>query len=103
MRKTRAFLFLFGFGFLCSILGSQPQVAAQNATTPKISEVDTAIDKNAQQMIETGRHIFRYDTFGSEAFWGGALQLHKAIAGAKNGGVGDVVSPKTALSVGLKV
>jgi hypothetical protein len=101
MRETRL-LFLLGFGVLCSILGSQPQVAAQNAT-PKISGFDTAIDRNAQQMIESGRHIFRYDTFGSEAFWGGALQLHRAIAGAKNGGVGDGVSPKTALSVGLKV
>ena len=34
---------------------------------------------------------------------GDALQLHKAIAGEKNGGVGGGVSPKTALSVGLKV
>jgi hypothetical protein len=43
------------------------------------------------------------DTFGSEGFWGDALQLHKAIAGEKNGGIGPGVSPKTALSVGLKV
>ena len=43
------------------------------------------------------------DTFGSEAFWGDALQLHKAIAGEKNGGVGGGVTPKAALSVGLKV
>ena len=28
-----------------------------------------------------GREIFRHDTFGSEAFWGGALRLHQAIAG----------------------
>lgn len=54
-------------------------------------------------MLVEGRRIFRFDTFGSEAFWGDALQLHKAIAGAKNGGVGGGVSPKTALSVGLKV
>ena len=54
-------------------------------------------------MIEQGRQIFRYDTFGSEAFWGDALQLHKALAGEKNGGLGGGVSPKTALSVGLKV
>src|SRR6185437_8520749 len=52
---------------------------------------------------EEGMRIFRFDTFGSEAFWGDALQLHKAIAGEKNGGVGGGVSPKTALSVGLKV
>jgi hypothetical protein len=54
-------------------------------------------------MLSDGKKIFRYDTFGSEAFWGDALQLHKAILGAKNGGVGPGVSPKTALSVGLKV
>jgi len=64
---------------------------------------DRAFMQHAQRMIEDGRQIFRYDTFGSEAFWGDALQLHKAIAGAKNGGVGGGVSPKTALSVGLKV
>jgi hypothetical protein len=54
-------------------------------------------------LVSKGRQIFRFDTFGDQAFWGGALQLHKAIEGAKNGGVGAGVSPKTALSVGLKV
>jgi len=65
--------------------------------------LDAATDAHARQMIESGRRIFRDDTFGSEAFWGDALQLHTAIAGEKNGGVGAGVSPKTALSVGLKV
>ncbi|TAK60948.1 hypothetical protein [Methylobacter sp.] len=69
----------------------------------KSSENDLKIETNAQRMIIEGRRIFRFDTFGSEAFWGDALQLHKAIAGEKNGGVGDGVSPKTALSAGLKV
>lgn len=64
---------------------------------------DTQISRHAETMMEEGRKIFRYETFGSEAFWGDALQLHKAIAGEKNGGVGPGVSPKTALSVGLKV
>ncbi len=59
--------------------------------------------KNSSQMIEQGRHIFRFDTFGDEAFWGDTLQLHKSIAGEKLGGVGPGVSPKTALEVGLKV
>ena len=54
-------------------------------------------------MVEQGRQIFRFDTFGSEAFCGDALQLHQAIAGERNGGVGAGVSPKTALAVGLKV
>jgi mono/diheme cytochrome c family protein len=55
-------------------------------------------------LIEQGRQIFRFDTFGDEDFWGGALKLHEAIEGsAHDGGVGPGVSPQTALSVGLKV
>jgi hypothetical protein len=61
-----------------------------------------AASPNARLLVK-GRQIFRFDTFGDQAFWGGALQLHRAIAGSKNGGVGPGVSPKTALSVGLKV
>ena len=36
-------------------------------------------------------------------YWSDTLRLHQAIEGAKLGGVGGGVSPKTALSVGLKV
>jgi hypothetical protein len=61
------------------------------------------IEDNAKRMLAQGRDVFRDDTFGSEDFFGGRLQLHRAIAGQKNGGVGGGVSPKTALSVGLKV
>jgi hypothetical protein len=64
---------------------------------------DSQIDHNSTTLLAEGRQIFRYDTFGSEAFWGDALKLHEAIAGAKNGGVGGGVSPKTALALGLKV
>jgi hypothetical protein len=94
------------------LASSLPQVGELSAQTPPrsagrslspLSSADRVIEQHAQGMIERGRQIFRFDTFGSEAFWGGALQLHKAIAGEKNGGVGGGVSPKTALSVGLKV
>ena len=54
-------------------------------------------------LIGEGKQIFRYDTFGDEAFWGGQLKLHQAIEGEKFGGVGPGVSPATALAVGLKV
>ncbi|HKW55339.1 MAG TPA: hypothetical protein VJO12_16735 [Stellaceae bacterium] len=64
---------------------------------------DSQIDHNSATLLAEGRQIFRYDTFGSEVFWGDALKLHEAIAGAKNGGVGGGVSPKTALKLGLKV
>lgn len=64
---------------------------------------DNQINANANQLLTNGRQIFRFDTFGDEVFWGNTLQLHKAIEGTKNGGVGPGVSPKTALAVGLKV
>jgi hypothetical protein len=64
---------------------------------------DRAVEANSDRMIAEGRHTFRYDTFGDEAFWGDTLHLNAAIAGAKLGGVGPGVSPKTALAVGLKV
>jgi mono/diheme cytochrome c family protein len=77
---------------------------ADSANTKKPpADFDASIQAHSRRMLEAGRKIFRYDTFGSEAFWGDALQLHKAIAGEKHGGVGAGVSPKTALSVGLKV
>jgi hypothetical protein len=57
----------------------------------------------AARLLDEGRHTFRYDTFGDEAFWGGALGLHRAIAGEGQGGVGPGVSPTAALALGLKV
>lgn len=47
------------------------------------------------ELVAEGRQIFRYETFGDEAQWTDALRMHEVI--------GQGVSPKTALSVGLKV
>lgn len=59
--------------------------------------------KFAENLIAQGREIYRYDTFGDEAFWGSTLQLHKAVAGEKYGGLGPGLTPKAAQSLGLKV
>ena len=59
--------------------------------------------RSAQAKFREGRRVFRNETFGDEAFWGGTIKLHRAIAGKANGGVGPGVSPETALKVGLKV
>jgi hypothetical protein len=67
------------------------------------ADSDQQTDVNAQRMLTEGKQTFRFDTFGDEAFWTDALQLHRAIEGEKFGGVGPGVSPKTALAVGLKV
>lgn len=93
------FAFLVGFGLILD----EHATARSDVDETARSVNDRQIDAHGKRMIDEGRQIFRYDTFGSEAFFGDALQLHKAIAGAKNGGVGQGVSPKTALAVGLKV
>jgi len=54
-------------------------------------------------MVQMGREIFRFDTFGDEDFWGAKLNLHRAIAGSKAGGTGPGLSPAAALGLGLKV
>jgi hypothetical protein len=54
-------------------------------------------------LVSEGRNVFRFQTFGDEAFWGGKLRLHDAIKGESAGGTGPGISPKTALSLGLKV
>jgi hypothetical protein len=61
------------------------------------------IRKNADDMFEKGKAVFRFETFGDEVFWTDKLQLHKAIADEGAGGIGKGLSPKAALDAGLKV
>jgi hypothetical protein len=77
--------------------------ASSRMVSAQTSNAATAGLSYADQLLQEGKRAFRHDTFGDEAFWGGLLRLHQAIAGAANGGVGPGVSPETALAVGLKV
>ena len=81
-------------------LGQQRSKQAAPAGQPRL---DPAVRANVERMLTEGMRIFRYDTFGSEDFWGGQVKLHQAIQGEKFGGVGPGVSPKQALELGLKV
>jgi mono/diheme cytochrome c family protein len=45
--------------------------------------------------LTEGKQTFRFDTFGDETFWTDTLRLHEVVEAG--------VSPRTALSVGLKV
>jgi hypothetical protein len=81
---------------------NRSRAEAPSAKPPSTSW-DAEITANANTFLADGRQIFRFDTFGDEAFWGGTLQLHQAIKGSALGGVGPGISPSTALSLGLKV
>ena len=47
------------------------------------------------RLVDQGKEVFRFDTFGDEVFFTDTLRLHEAV--------GTAVDPVTALSVGLKV
>ena len=89
-----AFVSAFGLPFI---------IAGQRNGDRESRGFDNVIRKNAGELVEQGRQIFRFDTFGDEEFWGNTLKLHRAIAGSRFGGIGPGVSPLTVLAVGLKV
>jgi hypothetical protein len=106
MKKHTVALILIGLGivFACAPypkeVETNPAVKAQRFPAESF---DSVIQDNVDDMMKRGREIFRYDTFGSESFWGDQLKLHEAIAGEKQGGRGPGLSPKQALQLGLKV
>jgi hypothetical protein len=68
------------------------QVTSQKggSQTPFFSDAN----KTAQKLVDDGRQIFRFDTYGDEAFWTGQLHIQQSMA---------TLSPRTALDLGLKV
>jgi mono/diheme cytochrome c family protein len=48
----------------------------------------------SEKLFAEGKQIFRFDTFGDEAFWGDQLRLHETVR---------TLSPRQALGLGLKV
>lgn len=81
--RARYVLTLIGVAIASLSAGS---IASCNAASIPGPSVET---------LAEGRDIFRFDTFGDEKFWTDTLRMHEVIQAA--------VSPKVALSVGLKV
>ncbi|RUV73072.1 MAG: hypothetical protein EOR30_12465 [Mesorhizobium sp.] len=92
---------LFALLLSSTLIPAAAQRGAKGAISGK--DFDAAAAEQARRYLEEGRETFRFDTFGSEDFWGGKLKLHEAIAGEKNGGKGPGLSPQKALELGLKV
>jgi hypothetical protein len=83
MKNRHTVLFLVPIAFLVLM-----------AAKHKDSDLLNGAEDNSHEMIHQGREIFRFDTFGDQAFWGGRLTLHQAI---------NKLTPKNALTIGLKV
>ncbi|SCB60036.1 hypothetical protein GA0061105_10986 [Rhizobium aethiopicum] len=91
--------------FLLLLSSTMIPAAAQTVKKATVGgkDFDAAAAAQARRYLEEGRETFRFDTFGSEDFWGGKLKLHEAVAGENLGGKGPGLSPKKALELGLKV
>jgi hypothetical protein len=108
MRKLQSFLFFLATALLAILMLLQcesPQKAKRENPDDSgaVSSWNADIQENASEMLQKGKAVFRFETFGNEAFWTGKLQLHKAIADKGAGGIGEGLSPKAALDAGLKV
>ncbi|HYG49460.1 MAG TPA: hypothetical protein VD905_01105 [Flavobacteriales bacterium] len=108
MKTTKT---LFATGVIISILACF--VLLQCSTRERVRESpdkegspdfwNTSINNNASDMLEKGRAVFRFETFGDESFWTDKLQLHKVLVNKEHGGLGEGITPKAALDLGLKV
>jgi len=71
-------------------------IAATIATVVACGGSDNDHDAQAQAaLVEEGKRIFRFDTFGDEVLWTDTLHMDEVVE--------SKVDPTTALSVGLKV
>lgn len=104
---SRSFVFVTvaaaGVGLSWATGGGCGDETKVNSVTTACADAGTDAGTLPSGPVQEGKQTFRFDTFGDEVFWGDALKLHQAIAGAANGGVGAGVSPTAALQLGLKV
>lgn len=108
MKRNQLFIILLCMFVVAQMLLIQCEspkkaIREESDKSGKESTWNVDIRQNANEMMQKGRAVFRFETFGDEAFWRDKLQLHKAIADKGAGGIGDGLSPKAALDAGLKV
>jgi mono/diheme cytochrome c family protein len=72
----------------CALASLAALAACSSSSSPPDLTQDPAV-------VDEGKRIFRFDTFGDETFWTDTLRMNEVVAAA--------VDPTTALSVGLKV
>jgi hypothetical protein len=81
-------------GILGALAGCTSRGAQERPGQPPTGTGPARDDRSPQTLAE-GQRIFRYDAFGDEQFWTDTARMHQVIQKS--------VSPKMALSVGLKV
>jgi hypothetical protein len=80
-----------------SAIGVLLALAASAVLIPayaQMTEKQHAKPRSEARLLTQGKETFRFDTFGDEQLWTDTLRMHEVI---------ENLSPRTALSVGLKV
>ena len=88
-RRLAMFMLVPAVILLAVAIGESTTNVTANGNQLQSSTVD-----NAKRLIEQGRQIFRFDTYGDEAFWTDQLHMQQSVTR---------LSPQTALALGLKV
>jgi hypothetical protein len=104
MATARTALTLAATLFVAALAVATGRLGAQvTSTAVRPGSFDEVIQNSSTELFRRGQEVFRFDTFGDERFWSDTLRLHQAIAGSRNGGVGNGIGPAAALAAGLKV
>ena len=82
------------FSVLSALPGCGTKTAEEQAGGVPTGAGPSRDDRSPQTLAE-GQRIFRYETFGDEQFWTDTARMHEVVQMS--------VSPKMAMSVGLKV
>jgi hypothetical protein len=105
--KTQKTILVLGSILVIMIFLVQCSTKEKTRNTPDESgDPDSwgmSINSHADDMMEKGKAVFRFETFGDEVFWTDRLQLHKVLVDTEHGGTGKGLLPKDALAAGLKV
>jgi hypothetical protein len=79
-RLPRLLLCILAITVTGSCRSLSTETAPQNPAVEQAEQRDD-ISAHGAELLKQGREVFRYDTFGSEEFWGGQLRLQEPIAG----------------------
>ena len=93
--RRNGFAFAFAVGVISVLAACRESDESMTVVSPRAEQVSAVSASMNPALVQQGKSIFRFDTYGDETFWTDTLRMHEVIRTA--------VSPKTALAVGLKV
>ena len=93
--RRNGFAFAFAVSVVSVLAACRESDEPATVVSPRAEQVSAVNASMNPALVQQGKSIFRFDTYGDETFWTDTLRMHEVIRTS--------VSPKTALAVGLKV